>query len=119
TFKVEITVTLWGALIIVPGVMAMVRLAFVEPVVAMEGDPDPLARSRELTRGRRWRIFGVMGPLGLIELFGSFVVLNRLEEAVRSRIVLACADSVLAVVSQWMTVAALLMYLGTRGADRR
>jgi hypothetical protein len=58
-FKVDITITLWGALLIVPGILAMVRLIFVEPVVAIEGDSaaDPLERSRGLTRGRRWRIF--------------------------------------------------------------
>jgi hypothetical protein len=62
-FKVEITVTLWGALLIVPGLIAMVRLILVEPVVALEDVLDPLARSRELTRGHRWRIFGVVAPL--------------------------------------------------------
>jgi hypothetical protein len=118
-FKVEITIMLWGALLIVPGVMAMVRLIFVEPVVAIEDVTDPLERSRELTRGHRWRIFLTIAPLGLMELVGSFVVLNRLEDAVHSRVVMAVADSLLAVAAQWMTAAVLLLYLSIRAPEVR
>jgi hypothetical protein len=114
-FKVDITITLWGALLIVPGILAMVRLIFVEPVVAIEGDSaaDPLERSRGLTRGRRWRIFFVIAPLAIGELVGSFLALHWLEDAMRSRALLAVGDSLLSVGGQWTTVAALLMYLGT------
>jgi hypothetical protein len=113
-FKVDITITLWGALLIVPGVMAMVRLIFVEPVVAIDGygAPDPLERSRELTQGRRWRIFFVIAPLALAELTASFLALHGLEDAVHSRVALAVGDSLLSVGGQWTTVTALLMYLG-------
>jgi hypothetical protein len=47
---VEITVTLWGALLVIPGVIAMVRLVFTDIVVAMEGDlqDQPLAQQATL-----------------------------------------------------------------------
>src|SRR5215471_18717789 len=48
--KVNITVILWGALLIVPGIVAMTRLIFTDTVVAIEADrePDPMQRSRKL-----------------------------------------------------------------------
>src|SRR5450432_2040662 len=39
--KVEITITLWGALLVIPGIVAMVRLIFVDVVVAVEADLEP------------------------------------------------------------------------------
>src|SRR5436305_12094916 len=44
--KVEVTVSLWGALLVIPGLAAMVRLIFVDVIVALEGDQqrDVLAR---------------------------------------------------------------------------
>ena len=112
--KVEITVTLWGALLLLPGLAAMVRLAFADPVVAIEADrqSDVLKRSQVLSRGHRWRICFVLMPLLLLELVGSFAVLNLVEKAAYSRLLLAVADSLLAVGGQWTTVAVLLMYLG-------
>src|ERR1035437_6305924 len=38
--KVEITITLWGALLVIPGIVAVVRLIFADVVVAVEGDLD-------------------------------------------------------------------------------
>jgi hypothetical protein len=53
--KVEITIALWGALLVIPGVVAMVRLSFVDVVVAVEADleHDVLGRSTRLAQGRR------------------------------------------------------------------
>jgi len=112
---VEVTVTLWGALLVIPGVIAMVRLLFTEIVVAVEGDLErqPLLRSKQLSEGRRWRIFGVMLPMLLLGMLATFVVLDRIQAATHSRTAFAIADSLLAVAAQLDTVAALMMYLGT------
>ena len=112
---VEITVTLWGALLVIPGVVAMVRLVFTEIVVAVEGDLEgsPLVRSKQLSEGRRWRMFGVMLPMLLLGMIATFVVLDKIQAATHSRAAFAIADSALAVAAQLDTVAALLMYLGT------
>jgi hypothetical protein len=111
--KVEITVALWGALLVIPGVVAMVRLTFVDVVVAVEADleHDVLGRSTKLAHGRRWRIFFVLLPLLALNL-AAFLALDRVGAA-SSRVAFAIADSVLAVAGQVATVAALLMYLGT------
>jgi hypothetical protein len=113
-FKVEVTVALWGALLVIPGLVAMVRLIFADVIVAIEADRETevLARSRVLAKGHGWRIFLVLLPLGVVGLVGSFLVLGACEEAVDSRVVMAVADSVLSVGGQWTTVAVLLMYLG-------
>ncbi len=113
-FKVEVTVALWGALLVIPGVVAMVRLIFTDVIVAIEADreTDVLARSRELAKGHGWRIFLVLLPLMAASLVGTFLILGACEEAAYSRVVMALADSVLSVGGQFTTVAILLMYLG-------
>ena len=111
---VEITIALYGALLIVPGVMAMVRLAFVSAIVAIEAgrEPRPLARSSELSRGHRWQIFFVLLPVMLIELVFTFLVLGRVEDLLHSRLALAVGDALFSVGGQWMTAIELLLYLG-------
>ena len=112
---VEMTVALWGLLLIVPGIMAMVRLAFTDTLIAVEGDEvtQPLNHSRQLTQGRRWRIFGVMLPVALLGMVADFVVLERIQAGTHSRVAFALADSFLGIPEQLTTVATLLMYLGT------
>jgi hypothetical protein len=116
-FQVEVTVLLWSLLLFVPGVVAFLRLAVVDPIVALEADRerDPLNRSRSLTGGHRWKIFGVVLPLGLLDMVTSFAVLNAVEKTAYSRWLLAVSDSVLALCAQWMTLALLLVYLAVRG----
>jgi hypothetical protein len=113
--KVEITITLWGALLVIPGVVAMVRLIFADVIVAVEADleRDVLPRSSKLAQGRRWRIFLVLLPMLILDLAATFLVLDRVQGVMRSRVAFAIADSILAVAGQLTTVAALLMYLGT------
>jgi hypothetical protein len=113
-FKVEITIALYTLLLFVPGLIAMAKLALTDAVVAVEGadEPEPLARSVELTAGRRWRVFAVIAPLSILDLAGSFYLLGSLPGAAHSRWMLALVDSVWAVVGMWMTVAGLMMYLG-------
>ena len=111
--KVEITIALWGALLVIPGVVAMVRLTFVDVVVAVEAglEHDVLGRSTRLAQGRRWRIFFVLLPMLVLNL-AAFLALDRVG-APNSRVAFALADSILAVAGQLATVAVLLMYLGT------
>jgi hypothetical protein len=113
-FKVEVTVALWAALLLIPGLVAMVRLIFADVIVAIEADRETeiLARSRVLSKGHGWRIFLVMLPLMVASLVGSFLILGAFEDAAYSRVVMALADSVLSVGGQFTTVAVLLMYLG-------
>jgi hypothetical protein len=117
--KVEVTVALWMLLIFVPGLIAMVKLALAEPLVVLdERQPDPLERSRELTEGRRWRIFFLVAPLLALDLVGSIAVLSMLPGVAHSRLLMAAADSLMAIVSMWTTVAMLLMYLGIQTGER-
>lgn len=113
--KVEITITLWGALLVIPGIVAMVRLIFADVIVAVEADleQDVLRRSTELAQGRRWRIFSVLLPVLILDFAAMFLVLDRVQSVTQSRVALAIADSILAVAGQLTTVAVLLMYLGT------
>jgi hypothetical protein len=116
-FKVEITVTLYSLLLFVPGLIAMARLAFVDAIVALEGsrEEQPLARSGELTAGRRWKVFFVIAPLSLIDLAGSFYFLSAIPGASHSRPLIALIDSVWAIFSVWGTIAVLTMYAGRVG----
>jgi hypothetical protein len=112
--KVEVTVALWGALLVVPGLVAMVRLIFVPAIAAIEADRETelLARSRVLARGHGWRIFLVMLPLLAGSMAGTFLIFGAFEETAYSRVVTALVDSLLSVCGQFTTVAVLLMYLG-------
>jgi hypothetical protein len=88
--------------------------------VAIEGDREaaPLERSRQLSAGHRWNIFFVLFPLGLLDLGGTYLVMNALESAASPRVVLALAGSLLAVAEHWLTAALLLMYLGVAGPGK-
>ena len=112
-FKVEITVTLYAALLLVPGLVKMVRLAFTDPIVAIEGDREPevLGRSREIGLGHGWLIFFVLLPVMAAELAGSYVVLGAFHGPADSRILIAVVDSLLSVGGQWATIVTLLLYL--------
>lgn len=109
----DITVLLYGALLIVPGVIAMVKLAFVPVVVAVEGDRSvrPLERSRELSKGQFWRIAGVLLPLSLMDGAAGFLLLGRISGVDNARVFFSLAECGLAIVGQLSTVATLLLYL--------
>ena len=113
-FKMEVSILLRCLLLIIPGVITAIDLIFTETIVALEADQtsDVLERSRTLARGHRWRIFWVMLPLSIAGLAGSALVLTPLEGAANSHVLLAVADSLLTLVGQLSTVAALLIYLG-------
>ncbi len=110
-FKVEITIMLWGALLIVPGIVAMVRLIFTDTIVAIEGDRENqvLQRSRELSEGRRWRIFLSLLPALPLSFAHMYATLRALQY---SRWLMVPVDSLFSVLDHWMTVVVLLIYLG-------
>jgi hypothetical protein len=116
-FRAEVTVGLYTLLLLVPGVICYVKLIFTETIVAIEGDltQEVLGRSRRLTEGHRWRILGVVLPLGVLNLGAGFLVLNALRGATHSRLEMAAAETALTLIGLWGTVAALLMYLGIVG----
>jgi hypothetical protein len=118
-FKVEITITLWGALFLIPGIVKMVRLIFTDAVVAIEADRETAAldRSQELSRGVGWRIFAVLIPVTLVEFGGTYLALDAVGGTAAPRPVIALVDSLLSVCGQWSTVIVLLMYLGMVPAE--
>jgi len=120
-FKAEITITLWCALLIVPGLVKMVQLAFTDPVVAIEADrePFPLDRSRDISAGHGWRIFIVLLPLMLLELVGSYLVLGSFHGPTGTPVVVATIDSLLSVAGQWGNIVILLMYLGLAAPESK
>jgi hypothetical protein len=111
---VDVTVLLYGLLLIVPGLIMMVRLAFVPVIVAVEGDraAQPMERSRELANGRMWRMVGVLLPLALVDGAANYVLLGRIGGIDNARFLFALAETGIALASQLTTVAWLLMYLG-------
>lgn len=54
-------------LFVAPGVLALTWLALAAPLIELEGCGvrEALARSRELVRGRFWRVLAVVGPISL------------------------------------------------------
>lgn len=113
-FKVEITITLWSALFLIPGIVKMVRLMFTDVIVAIEADQETavLDRSQELSRGFGWRIFAVLIPVTIVEFGGTYLALDVVGGTAAPRPLIALIDSVLSVGGQWSTVIVLLMYLG-------
>jgi hypothetical protein len=117
-FKVEITTTLWGLMLILPGIVVMMRLMLTDPVVAIEADreTEPLRRSRKLTEGRRWRIFFALLPALPLSVAHLYVTFRTLQV---SRYLMVLADGVFSVADQWLTVAVLLIYLAIAAPTKR
>lgn len=111
--KADITIGLRLALLIIPGIMAMVRLCFVEEIVAIEGEAetDVLARSREISEGHGWKIFFVCLPAAALSFAGEWLLFSLMARLGLSWLTAAALDSVMAVASQWGTILLLLMYL--------
>jgi hypothetical protein len=63
-------------LLVVPGLIFAVRLAFTTQSVVVEGHrgPGALKRSWELTRGSFWRVFGVLLVAGLLTSLASTLI---------------------------------------------
>ncbi len=113
--KVEITIALWSLFLIVPGVVAMLKLIFTDIIVAIEADREPqvLQRSRDLSEGRLWRILLALLPALPLSALQTYATLRALQY---SRWAMVPVDSLFAVLEQWVTVAILLIYFGLPGA---
>jgi hypothetical protein len=111
--KAQITVGLRLLLLVVPGVIAAVRLCFVEQVVALEPQSrlEALARSREITKGHGWKIFFAFLPAAAVGFLTEWLLFSLMERLGLSWTVAAFIDSGLALASQWSTVLFTLMYL--------
>ena len=109
--KVEITIMLWSLLLIIPGVVAMVKLIFTDVIVAIEADRESevLRRSRNLSEGHRWRIFVAVLPALPLSLIHMYATLRTLQV---SWWAMVPVDGLFSVLDQWMTVVVFLIYLG-------
>jgi len=112
-FKAEITIGLRMALLIVPGLIAAVRLCFVEVVVAVEGESQTgvLARSREISAGHGWKIFFTCLPAVAMGFVNEWLLFSLMDKLGLSWMLAAAVDCVMAIASQWTTVLLTLMYL--------
>jgi hypothetical protein len=112
-FKVEITIALWSLLLFIPGIIAMIKLIFTDPIVAIEADrtTDVLERSREISAGHRWKIFLALLPALPINLIHMYATFRSLQV---SPWLMPAVDGVFAVAEQWMTVVVVMIYLGLR-----
>ena len=111
--KAEITIGLRLALFIVPGLVAAVRLCFVEVVVALEGktQSDVLARSREITAGHGWKIFWTGLPAVAMGFVNEWLLFSLMERWGLSWMLAAAIDCVMSIAGQWTTILLTLMYL--------
>jgi hypothetical protein len=69
-------IALGTMLLIVPGVILLVMWAVVVPVCVLEGlgPVASMGRSRELTKGHRWQIFGLLLVLMVVSVVGNKLV---------------------------------------------
>jgi hypothetical protein len=77
-FKAEVTIGLRMMLLVVPGVIAAVRLAFVEQVVALEPDQRAavLDRSRQIAAGHGWKIFLASIPAFALGFLSEYLLFS-------------------------------------------
>jgi uncharacterized membrane protein len=70
-----IGITLGFVLLIIPGIMLYVVWSVATPALVAEGIGvfDALQRSRDLTRGARWQVFGVILILGVVSVIFSAI----------------------------------------------
>jgi hypothetical protein len=113
-FKAEITVGLRLLLLVVPGIIAAVRLAFVEQVVALEPEnrSTVLARSREIAADHGWKIFFACIPAVAVGFLSEWLLFSLMDKFGLSWTMAAFVDCGLALAAQWSTVLVTLIYLG-------
>lgn len=115
-------VAVGSLLLIVPGIIAYVTLLFAGIAVSVEGltGGAALRRSAELTRGRRWRLFGIILLIGLIvgviDLAASSLVngLVGVHSTSGLWITGTISGAVSAVVGLWTAGVVAVLYVDTR-----
>lgn len=97
--------------LVVPGVMILVRLAFVDALVVLNGVPLGVAlkASNTLTAGRRLAIFWTAGFL-FAAVFSLAMTLSALAGAANHFVVQVLTDCVIAVTQTVFTIALFLFY---------
>ena len=105
--------------LVVPGVIVLVRLSFVDALVVLDGAPLGVALrgSNALTQGRRLAIFWTGGVL-FAGIFSAAMALSTLAGAAEHFVVQVLADCVIAVTQTVFTIALFLFYREARDAPR-
>ncbi len=103
--------------LVVPGVMILVRLAFVDALVVLDGTPLRVAlkASNTLTAGRRPALFWTGGFL-FAAVFSLAMALSALASAANHFVVQVLTDCVIAVTQTVFTIALFLFYWQARHA---
>jgi hypothetical protein len=103
--------------LVVPGVLALVRLSFVDALVVLDGAPLGVAlrASNALTVGRRLAIFWTGGFL-FVAVFSVAMTLSALAGAADHFVVQVLVDCVIAVTQTVFTIALFLFYREARHA---
>jgi len=103
--------------LVVPGVLVLLRLAFVDALVVLEGAPlgAALRASNALTVGRRLAIFWTGGFL-FVAVFSVAMTLSALAGAADHFVVQVLVDCVIAVTQVVFTIALFLFYREARQA---
>ena len=101
--------------LVVPGLIVLVRLSFVDALVVVEGAPlgAALRASHALTAGRRLAIFWTTGFLFAV-VFSLAMSLSALAGAVHHFVVQVLIDCVIAVTQTVFTIALFLFYREAR-----
>jgi len=104
--------------LVIPGIILAVRYAVLDSAVIVEGAGSSLARSRsiELTKGRRWKIFGA-----LILFFVAFVIVSLIVYIplgfVDHIIISIALDCILDVVFGVLMIVLFLFYWEAKGKE--
>lgn len=103
--------------LVVPGVLVLVRLCFVDALVVLDGAPlgAALRASNALTAGRRPAIFWTGGVL-FVAVFSLAMTLSALAGAADHFVVHVLVDCVIAVMQAVFTIALFLFYREARHA---
>lgn len=103
--------------LVVPGVLVLVRLCFVDALVVLEGAPlgAALRASNALTAGRRLAIFWTGGFL-FVAVFSLAMALSALAGVADHFVVQVLVDCVIAVTQTVFTIALFLFYREARHA---
>jgi hypothetical protein len=103
--------------LVVPGVLVLVRLCFVDALVVLDGAPlgAALRASNALTAGRRLPIFWTGGLL-FVAVLSVALTLSALAGAAHHFVVQVLVDCVIAVTQTVFTIAFFLFYREARHA---
>ena len=103
--------------LVVPGVLVLLRLCFVDALVVLDGAPlgAALRASNALTAGRRLAIFWTGGFL-FVAVFSVAMTLSTLAGAAHHFVVQVLVDCVIAVTQTVFTIALFLFYREARHA---